>query len=1105
MYKVSKEWQDKLYKKEWPIPVAVIQTQTGNRIFAKESVPEITNILLNKNRAGYETESDRDSSWNFRYNFNGDFGTANTVIAQSFKLNITTTINTIELLLKRIGSPLGNLYIEMEVGPTEPSGTVRYTSENVNVSSINKEGFSWVSFPLNTELNIVKDEVNWIELHGTYDISKTNYIEVGIDTSNGYMNGDIGEEKVDQLDGDLVDEDMSDDTGWIDQDSGNGVSTFTTFDGEDVIKFETNTVGGDALRTKETGANIQTTTTVEIKTYFDKIGINANGDGFNCLLYLSTTLLIGIAFASDGLYVNDGSSWNEVGTNIVLQDQWQTWRFIITHSTEASATCTVLLMNEDDESFSAIAFGVDCSYVTTGLTEGKVSLVHHGNTTNDLVSYVSYVKVDDGLVNVGETWEINEVNDIMFRAVGLPPLSFDDNVFSFSQIRRILQPISDTIIKGVTQRQLASTFIRLLNNHRDLIGQIKAEKWIGGVLCIYLYYKDLDETIRIFIGNISEIQLDNKEQITIKAVEDAILTNAYSPRQASEFSDPKNEFDYLPISYGKTNGSPSTNVAFRGRRVLPLIDKDSSRYLIADHAINTTIPTVLVDGVEVAAGSNYNFLNENFNSLAAWTDISDTGNTSSIVTFDGEEALLLEGTEPGNAEVYADLGSIFEKKFTIEVNIYFGANWVSPSVYAFLEVSPSTTFMFRVLFIGTGMFIHMDNDYTLVDDNIIIKEEWQKWKFVVYHDVEKTAYCDIYVWNEIDTNYSQIKSGIPCGWTPGSLTAGRVVLRQQTNSSNYPKRSYFDYIKITGSPWAFNYTEVFEGDTVSSIVFVEDQSRNEVAFFGGGKPANPSVGITTTPSWFVEDFLNTFVESDIEIDQTSKETAQINYDSIYDNVFGYAIYVLDKPQEVWYILQDMMSSVLGVVYISPQDGRIHFIIEGLNPTKDNSLIISRNEATLELCQYNTRDVINYLNIEWPKVYISNIDPNLVGIEQDSQSIRDYGQRNYIFYTKWLHDNGISNSVGVRVVRNEIISFLKEPKYKIKAFVTDPLITLLEPGDHVYMSFDELIGTDGELLRNEWVKIIEVIYKPDSNKVQLVVLDTDQYLTESAGDRDLTIY
>ena len=47
--------------------------------------------------------------------------------------------------------------------------------------------------------------------------------------------------------------------------------------------------------------------------------------------------------------------------------------------------------------------------------------------------------------------------------------------------------------------------------------------------------------------------------------------------------------------------------------------------------------------------------------------------------------------------------------------------------------------------------------------------------------------------------------------------------------------------------------------------------------------------------------------------------------------------------------------------------------------------------------------------------------------------------------------------------------------------------------------------DGELLRNEWFKIIEVIYRPDNNKVHLVVLDTDQFLIESSGDRDLTIY
>ena len=147
-------------------------------------------------------------------------------------------------------------------------------------------------------------------------------------------------------------------TAWTDQDSGDGASTLSAFDGTDgCFKLDSGTAGAGnkAQRLIDCGT-ISDKFVVTIKTYCDKVG--TLGDHLQVEVR-NPDVSLTLALASDGLYIHDGSGWNEVGTNVIVQDIWQEWEFVIDGTTPASATCDVYLDG------TKIATSVDCSRTGT--------------------------------------------------------------------------------------------------------------------------------------------------------------------------------------------------------------------------------------------------------------------------------------------------------------------------------------------------------------------------------------------------------------------------------------------------------------------------------------------------------------------------------------------------------------------------------------------------------------------------------------------------------------------------------------------------------------------------------------------------------------------
>jgi hypothetical protein len=196
-------------------------------------------------------------------------------------------------------------------------------------------------------------------------------------------------------------------TDWTDGDTGSGVSDCTglLFDGKSCFKFDSGAAGAGnvAIRSRDVGS-FATPEWITLKTYFDTIGTLADADYF-AAVFNGASYRLSIRFCSDGLYVYDGSAWNEVGTNLVVQDTWQEWTFNWTVA--AAGVVDVYL----DGALQSSA--VDCSDATAG-TNGTATFSQYGTTVQG-VAYLDYIKIGTAQRYGGETLILQEGAELTIR------------------------------------------------------------------------------------------------------------------------------------------------------------------------------------------------------------------------------------------------------------------------------------------------------------------------------------------------------------------------------------------------------------------------------------------------------------------------------------------------------------------------------------------------------------------------------------------------------------------------------------------------------------------------------------------------------------------
>lgn len=145
--------------------------------------------------------------------------------------------------------------------------------------------------------------------------------------------------------------------------------------------------------------------TIEIKTYFDDIGLRGQTDYFR-MWYQTATWRVLVIFAANGLFIKKtGAGETEVGSDIVLEGgsaAWQIWRFQVDKSAgEDAATVEVFLDGVSQGTF-------DCDDDGLTVSDGEIRVQQFGHTTDNMVSHIDYIRIATGL------GKINNPSCLMF-------------------------------------------------------------------------------------------------------------------------------------------------------------------------------------------------------------------------------------------------------------------------------------------------------------------------------------------------------------------------------------------------------------------------------------------------------------------------------------------------------------------------------------------------------------------------------------------------------------------------------------------------------------------------------------------------------------------
>ena len=181
-------------------------------------------------------------------------------------------------------------------------------------------------------------------------------------------------------------EDMASITDWTDADYGAGESSQVTFDTKSCLKLDSGSVGQYARRTQDVGT-FATRTVFSMNTYCSAFGILTSLDVLAFQVFDGTTTLY-VLFASDGLFVYDGTAYNEAGTNIVASGSWQEWTFDVDWTAKTLDVYLGGVLQASD---------VDCSW-DSGTASGTTFFTMLGSTTANRIAYVDWFSAGTDLV-----------------------------------------------------------------------------------------------------------------------------------------------------------------------------------------------------------------------------------------------------------------------------------------------------------------------------------------------------------------------------------------------------------------------------------------------------------------------------------------------------------------------------------------------------------------------------------------------------------------------------------------------------------------------------------------------------------------------------------
>lgn len=172
---------------------------------------------------------------------------------------------------------------------------------------------------------------------------------------------------------------------WTDGDNINGESSQVTFDEKSTFKFDSkiHAANNKAQRSRD-DLYLPGNYSIEANLYFDSIDVD-EGNSFLIQLF-NNVVEIDISFRSDGLFIAN-PSFSEIGSDLVVEQQWQNWRFEIFGSIRSSAKCNVYLNK------ILVASNIACNG-GDGTGVNALYLLQYGKgTVDNNITYLDYIKI----------------------------------------------------------------------------------------------------------------------------------------------------------------------------------------------------------------------------------------------------------------------------------------------------------------------------------------------------------------------------------------------------------------------------------------------------------------------------------------------------------------------------------------------------------------------------------------------------------------------------------------------------------------------------------------------------------------------------------------
>ena len=297
---------------------------------------------------------------------------------------------------------------------------------------------------------------------------------------------------------------------------------------------------------------------------------------------------------------------------------------------------------------------------------------------------------------------------------------------------------------------------------------------------------------------------------------------------------------------------------------------------------------------------------------------------------------------------------------------------------------------------------------------------------------------------------------------------------------------YANDVLVDPGQYVFDESNDYESEgIIATIDFTADQTNNVISIRGKGK--NDGASLVENIIDILDDFMtvhNSYTSADF--DTTKKAAAS---DIFLTKSYKAAGAIVDD-EKLWNILQDMMASFLGSIYLNSQ-GLFALDIESEPAISNTAATVSQKDFNLMSVEQEKISLVNQI----PASYAYNYNMIEFNSHTDDTTYADlvsqsiYGvstTTNYWF--RWCRD-----TTSVNVMQDIITSLYGRPKYQI--IIEDLSLKRIhaDVGDYLTVSIDEVFDDFGRAYINQFMKIVSV--QPDLQKQTIVfrLVDTDSFL------------